>query len=84
MDTQGFEMEILKGAVNLLDTKSIDLIYFEVTYADIYENLPPFDELFKFLREKGYRLVTYYESRIHNNLISWNDVLFVSNKVISK
>jgi hypothetical protein len=37
-DTQGFDLEVLKGAQGLLDARKIRLIYLEVTFQKLYEH----------------------------------------------
>lgn len=81
IDTQGFEMEILKGAVDALKNNRIHLVLMEITFAKIYNGLPPFDQLYKLLTESGFRLVTFYGQHYQDDLISWTDVLFINEKI---
>lgn len=46
VDTQGYEMEVLKGAKNTLD--HIDLLEMEMSVAELYEDSSSFMELFEF------------------------------------
>jgi FkbM family methyltransferase len=62
MDTQGFELEVLRGAGRVLESKSVAAIYAEVSFVRYYENQPLFPEIYSFLYERGYRLVSIYES----------------------
>jgi len=48
MDTQGYELEVLKGGVKTLD--KIDYVYTEVNQAEVYENNAMIHELDKFLQ----------------------------------
>lgn len=81
IDTQGFELEVMKGAANALKNNKIHLVLMEVTFAKIYDGLPPFDQLYKLLTESGFRLVTFYGQHYHDGLISWTDVLFINEKI---
>jgi FkbM family methyltransferase len=76
-DTQGYELEVFRGAEKLMTTGRIRLVYFEVTFNDVYRGLPPLDELWRFLSDRGYRLVSFYHTRYQNRLASWTDALFL-------
>ena len=52
IDVQGCELEVLKGAENLLN--SIDYVYTEINVAEVYANAPHVDELDKFLSTYGF------------------------------
>ena len=77
VDTQGFELEVLKGAENIISKNGIGLIYLEVIFSKMYENLPSFGDLYNFLTERGYKLVSIYKIDYQDNLASWSDMLFV-------
>lgn len=54
IDTQGFEMEVLKGATNLLKTaKGVQL---EMSFTPMYEGAPDFETLYRFMIDKGFEL----------------------------
>lgn len=54
VDTQGFEMEVLKGATELLKTaKGVQL---EMSFAPMYEGAPDFQTLYTFMINKGFEL----------------------------
>jgi FkbM family methyltransferase len=78
-DTQGFELEVFKGARKLMAQGRILLIFCEVIFSDMYEGLPRFHEILKFMEENGFTLVGVYEQHFKNGIVSWADVLFVSN-----
>jgi len=61
IDTQGFDVEVIKGAVGMLRNRRVHLIYTEVTFADIYKRLPRIDELFAILLDNDFHLVSFYE-----------------------
>ena len=62
IDTQGYELEVLNGALGLLRSAAISLIYIEVCFVRYYEGQPLFPELYQFLYNFGYRFVGLYES----------------------
>jgi FkbM family methyltransferase len=54
VDTQGFEMEVLKGATQLLKTaKGVQL---EMSFTPMYEGAPDFETLYKFMIDRGFEL----------------------------
>ena len=74
-DTQGFDLEVIKGANNLLANRRIHLIYMEITFCDMYKGLPRADEIFGFLFDHGFSLVSFYNFYYRNDLAAWCDVL---------
>lgn len=54
IDTQGFEMEVLKGATELLKTaKGVQL---EMSFTPMYEGAPDFETLYRFMKDRGFVL----------------------------
>ena len=76
-DTQGFELEVLRGASGMIEHRRIQLIYLEIIFSAMYKGLPGADEIFKLLFDRGFRVVSFYEMHHRNGLLSWTDVLFV-------
>ncbi|MBN1561074.1 FkbM family methyltransferase [candidate division KSB1 bacterium] len=54
LDVQGYEIEVLKGAEELL--KYIRCIYSEVCFNKLYEEQPLFDDIIDFLRKRGFHI----------------------------
>ena len=52
IDTQGYELEILKGAKKTLDY--INAIYVEVSLVELYKNQPLFDEILGYVKKAGF------------------------------
>lgn len=66
LDTQGTELDILKGGENLLSQQKIGIIFCEVEMVRIYKNQPIFFEIQQYLNQFNYVLVDclhYPESR---------------------
>ncbi len=78
IDTQGLDFEVLKGAQNMLSENRIQILLMEVTFAEIYQELPRFDEIFRFLTEMNFKLVSFYKFQYKNNLASWTDAVFIN------
>ena len=79
-DTQGYELEIFKGAEQTLRANRIGLVYFEFIFSDMYKQLPSFDEVFRHLVERNFSLVALYGFHHQNRLASFADVLFVNRE----
>lgn len=77
-DTQGYDLEVFRGASSLMKNGRIDLLYYEAIFSDLYQNAPGFCEILNFLKSNGFELVTFYQSNMLNDLLGWVDVLFVS------
>jgi FkbM family methyltransferase len=75
-DTQGFDLEVLKGAEQMLSGGRIGLVYTEISIAEIYQNGACLDELYGWMRGHGYRLVTFYRMAFRGGLASSTDALF--------
>ena len=88
LDTQGTELEILKGAKETL--KNVAAVFVEVAFDPIYENQPLFGEINEFLNLAGFTLMDIYKgvpttssrgpvgARAKGQL-SWGDALFFKN-----
>ena len=55
LDVQGYELEVLKGAVESL--KSINELFVEVNNVELYENCAMFEDIIGFLRKNGFKLM---------------------------
>lgn len=84
MDIQGYELEALKGATDLLARKAISLIYTEVLFMPIYKNQPFFHDIAQFLEKQGYYLYNIYNPWYTEGRLSWADALFVSKSIDEK
>ncbi len=83
-DTQGFDFEVFKGARHLMDENRIALIYFEFIFSDMYKNLPSFHDVFRYLSEHNFSLVTFYTPHFQKELVSWTDALFINQEFNQK
>lgn len=54
-DTQGFELEVLRGAQSTLDR--IEVIYLELSLTDVYQGAQYFDEVISHIQEKNYECI---------------------------
>jgi FkbM family methyltransferase len=77
-DTQGFDLEVLKGASDLLKSRRIHLVYMEIIFSDMYKGLPRLDQIFGFLADHGFFLVSFYKFYYRNDKAAWTDALFLN------
>lgn len=72
VDTQGYELEVLKGSVKVLPR--FDLLYLEVNRQETYKGCPMVEELDEFLLPFGFhRVETKWASDYH----SWGDAIWI-------
>lgn len=74
VDVQGYELEVLKGAVNTLP--SIDYIVSEINGAEMYKGCVMVNELDEFLKEYGFNR---YHTEWHQGMPSWGDAIYCKN-----
>ncbi len=79
-DTQGYDFEVLKGARSLMVKNRIQMIFTEVIFSKMYRDLPDFDEVYRFLLDNNFKLVSFYSFYYFDNLASWSDALFLNPK----
>lgn len=79
-DTQGYDLEVLKGAEQAIRHNRIDLIHIELIFSAMYESLPPFYELFRHLLDRDFFLVSIYGFQYQRKLADWAEALFVNKE----
>ncbi len=79
-DTQGYDFEVLKGAAGLMARNQINLIFFEVMFSEMYRGSASFDQIFRFLLDHNFALVTFYGFHFQQGRASWTDALFINNE----
>jgi FkbM family methyltransferase len=76
-DTQGFDLEVVKGSEKMIRGHRIHLLLVELTFMQLYQNAPRVDELLKFILDRGLELISTYEVIHRNNRAGETDALFV-------
>jgi FkbM family methyltransferase len=77
-DTQGFDLQVLKGAAKLLAAHRITTVQLEVNFVPMYAGQARFDELHEFLTSFGYRLVDFYNQLRTGGYTAWCDACYVA------
>jgi len=83
-DTQGYDLEVFKGAGRLMSENRIGLIYFEFTFSEMYKDLPSFYDVFRYLSDNNFVLVSFYEIHFQSGLAGWTDALFINRDYYRK
>ncbi len=79
IDTQGFELEVLKGSENSL-INNIDYIICEVNKEEVYKNCPLISEIDTYLNRFGFiRTDTHY----WQDKYPWGDAFYIQKKHIT-
>ena len=78
IDTQGSELDIMKGAGDLLNTTKV--IECEVEFVPLYKDQPLFEDVKQYLESYGFRLHGYARVvRWHSGVKVFGDAIFVKN-----
>jgi FkbM family methyltransferase len=75
LDTQGFELEVLYGAETMLRQGRIGAVLMEITFSEMYKGLPTLDGLYRFMTDRGFYLVAFYDFHYQNNRVGWCDAM---------
>jgi len=80
IDTQGYELEVLEGSVNLINR--IPVVLCELSLCPLYESAPNFRDMLSWFEMRGFRLVglfpEFYHS-IHPEMLQVNGIFVRDN-----
>jgi FkbM family methyltransferase len=80
IDTQGYEMEVLEGAIKLFESKKIKFVLIELMTIEKYEGAKLYNDIIYFLEDFGFRLCDIHTSYYENNgKLSEFDAVFMLN-----
>jgi hypothetical protein len=85
-DTEGYDLEVLKGAESLLNQGRIHFVYSEVTFAPENKQNTQFFPVYEFLTHKGFRFLGLYETyalHFYREKLSFCNALFVNRPWLS-
>jgi len=87
-DTEGFDLEVLKGAMQKLQDRKIKFVLSEATFYLRGHGLTQFSSLLDFLFPQGFRFYNMYETRYSGKRLAkgimYTNALFVNAKLLSK
>jgi len=80
IDSQGYELNILRGASRLLKERRVDIIYLELLFVSVYQGQAFFEDVYAHLRLHQFKLVGFYNRALHTDKsMKWCDGLFVAS-----
>lgn len=80
-DTQGYDLEVFRGADQMLRENRIGVILCEVNFVEFYRNEATFDQIFRYLVDRNFVITAFYRMHYGTNAVKFTDILFV-NKVL--
>ena len=80
IDVQGYEKNVLLGAINFL--KKVRYIYIELSFIELYKNQPLFSDIYSFLNNKGFILKSVNNLTYENNFSIQGDFLFENKNML--
>ena len=78
VDTQGYDLEVLRGAGSQLAARRVGAVLLEVNFVPMYERQASFTELHAFLSGHGYRLVDFYNHQRSAGVTAWCDACYAA------
>ncbi|NGO52238.1 FkbM family methyltransferase [Allomesorhizobium camelthorni] len=79
LDTQGAELDILRGGEGLLKRGAVSIIVTEFFFIQHYAGVPLLDSVWSYLRQFGYEIYNLFKgSQAANGQIRYGDAIFVS------
>lgn len=83
-DTEGYELNVLKGASEMMRRNKIQFVYVEIFFNENYVGQSSFGDIYNFLLEKGFELVRFYDVLYTNEgVASKTDALFINKDFAS-
>ncbi len=79
IDVQGFELEVLKGATELLPV--VDAVYVEASFVELYKGQALEEAIRTFLQEAGFRLDGVFNECVHEGERVQADLLFRQGRI---
>ena len=76
VDTQGYDLQVLQGASESFRRGSIRNVYVELNFLKLYENQADAQQITRFLTERNFHLVDYYEKSRREDVLFWCNGLF--------
>lgn len=84
-DTEGYELNVLKGATKTFDENRIQFVLIEIFFNENYIDQGSFGDIYNYLLSKNFNLVRFYDVIYTNDgLASKTDALFICNNFSQK
>jgi FkbM family methyltransferase len=76
IDTQGYELRVLRGAASTFQKGLIDNVFIELNFINLYQNQSSAAAISDFLGQHDLYLVDYYEKRRLKERLAWCTALY--------
>jgi hypothetical protein len=76
IDTQGFDLEVLRGAMETLQSGLVKNVLIELSFMKIYQGQGSIPEIIELLDKQGISLIDFYEKIRQGNKLAWCTALF--------
>jgi FkbM family methyltransferase len=80
IDTQGYDLKVLNGAINSLSSGRILNVLVELNFLEMYTGQAPATEIMQFLAAHQLYLVDIYEKEFRQGVLGWCTGLFTNRK----
>lgn len=84
IDTQGFDLEVLKGAQKLIDARKVDIVLIEHIVAELYKDGPAYSEQVRFFEQNDFKLVVSYRLNMDKGMVTWFDSVYRRSSFLPK
>ena len=71
IDTQGYDLEVLRGGIEALQSGVIGSVLVELNFVKMYESQSDANAIIQFLTERNFPLVDYYEKFRQSHALAW-------------
>ena len=78
IDTQGFDLQVLRGAQRSIERRLVRFVLLELIFADLYQGQARVDEVFRCLLDHQLQLVGIYDFHSLQQRAGWADALWVN------
>jgi len=78
-DTEGYELEVLKGASEMMQKNKIQFVFVEIFFKENFLGQSSFGDIYNFLQSNNFDLVRFYEMEIaEEGIANRTDALFIN------
>lgn len=82
IDTQGYDLEVLRGSIKTLDAGRVRVVVVEVNYTELYQGGATLDEIYRFATDHRFRLKAFYNTVMLGEFAGAADAMFVHKSQI--
>jgi hypothetical protein len=86
IDTEGYELPVLRGATGMLQRNKISFVYCECGFTSANHRNTKLDDLCRYLEEKGYMFYGLYQVSDHewHKGMNFGNALFVHTSIANR